>query len=607
MSDKEQKRSNVDTSDELSSLHDSADEQNVYTDKIDESRQVQKEKAAKGGGPEKEEVSRESEPEEEETPEEEGEQEEEISGGDEPEEEDSDEDGEEADEEIMEDDDMQEEDIADEILDEGGADEMPAKKKKIRKRRGRRNKKQKKNWGKKPWIIAGSIVGALALVYLGISAFFMGHFYINTTINGKDFSGKAASDVEDYMKQQVKGYELKIIEQNQESDVIKGSDISLTYKENSDIEKALEAQNPLLWPKAFFGATSANVTVEVGYDEAALNEKIQSVKAVTQEQTEPASAYPKFDGESFVVEPEVYGTAVNMEAFTEKVTQYITEFKSELNMMEEECYVMPKYTSESPEVQEACDAMNEYCKASITYTMDENVVVDKQLISTWLKYDDNMQVSLNEDAVREWMREFGKTYDTVGKTRTITTPNGKTAEVSGGTYGWSVDEASETKTLIESIKKGETVEKTPAYEQEAASHSAQDWGSTYVEVDLSDQCMWYIVDGSVAMSADVVTGLPTPDRATPAGVYSILELKRDKTLVGETDPATGEPIYETPVSYWMRVTWTGIGFHDATWQSAFGGSRYQSYGSHGCINMSYDDAATLYGMLSVGTPVVMHY
>lgn len=143
--------------------------------------------------------------------------------------------------------------------------------------------------------------------------------------------------------------------------------------------------------------------------------------------------------------------------------------------------------------------------------------------------------------------------------------------------------------------------------QEAASHGAQDWGNTYVEVDLTDQHMWYIVDGSVAMQTDVVTGLPTPERETPAGVYSILEMKRDKTLVGETDPATGQPIYETPVAYWMRVTWTGIGFHDATWQSAFGGSRYQTNGSHGCINMPYDQAAALYDMLSVGTPVVMHY
>ena len=418
-------------------------------------------------------------------------------------------------------------------------------------------KAEKPPMGKKPWIIAGSIVGALVLIYLGISAYFIGHFYINTEINGRDFSGKSAAAVEEYIKEQVEGYGLTIIEQNNEQDTISGSEISLTYKENSDIDDALSAQNPLLWPMGFFSKNSAKVTIDVDYDEAALQEKIQIIKAVTQEQTQPSSAYPKFDGTSFVVEPEVYGTAVDTDVLTEKIKQYITEFKSELNMLDEECYVMPKYTSESAEVQAACDTMNKYCQASVTYTMDTDVIADKALISTWLTYDDNMQVSLNRESVREWMRQFGETYDTVGSTRSITTPTGKTTEVSGGTYGWSVDEETET--------------------------------------------------DSVVMEAYVVTGLPTPERETPAGVYSILEMKRNKTLVGETDPATGNPIYETHVDYWMRVTWSGVGFHDANWQASFGGSRYQTHGSHGCINMRPDQAAALYSLLSVGTPVVMHY
>ena len=440
-------------------------------------------------------------------------------------------------------------------------------------------KKEKPPMGKKPWIIAGSIVGGLLVIYLGVSAFFISHFYINTEINGKDFSGRSASAVEEYLKEQVQDYELTVIEQNNEQDTISGSEISLTYKESSEIEDALKGQNPLLWPAGFFSRNSEKVTINVDYDEAALQEKIQNIKAVTQEQTQPVSAYPKFDGNSFVVEPEVYGTAVDIDMLTEKIKQYISEFESELNMMGEACYVLPKYTSDSPEVQAACDTMNQYCKASITYTMDTDVVVDKALISTWLTYDDNMQVSLNEESVREWMRQFGATYDTVGKTRTITTPTGKTTEVSGGTYGWSVDEDGETTALINSIKNGEVISKEPAYAQTAATHEAQDWGTTYVEVDLTTQHMWYIVDGSVAMEADVVTGLPTPERETPAGVYSILEMKRDKTLVGETNPATGKPIYETPVDYWMRVTWSGVGFHDASWQSSFGGSRYMTNGS----------------------------
>ena len=77
-------------------------------------------------------------------------------------------------------------------------------------------------------------------------------------------------------------------------------------------------------------------------------------------------------------------------------------------------------------------------------------------------------------------------------------------------------------------------EKEPAYAQTAATHDAQDWGTTYLEVDIPAQHMWYVVNGAVQLETDVVTGLPTPERETPTGVYSILEMKRDKVLVQET-------------------------------------------------------------------------
>ena len=436
-----------------------------------------------------------------------------------------------------------------------------SEKKVVRRRKVRRKKKQK-TIDKKIWMIIGGIIAGLVIVYLAISVFFMSHFYINTQINGKNFSGKNAAAVENYIKNQVADYKLTIVEQNNMTDAIEGSDISLVYKENSDIEDALKKQNAFLWPQAFFSKSSAEVTIEVGYDEAALESKIESVQALNQEQTDPQSAYPKYDGNSFVVEPEVYGTKVDVDTFKAKVKDAITNFKSELNMMDEKCYAMPKYTSESPEVQKACDAMNNYLKASITYKMtNQNVVVNKDLISGWVTYDDNMNATLDESKVKEWLREFGKTYDTVGTTRSITTPGGKTVDVSGCTYGWSVDEA---------------------------------------------QHMWYVVNGAVQLETDVVTGLPTPERETPTGVYSILEMKRDKVLTGTINPSTGKPIYQTEVDYWMRVTWTGIGFHDATWNPSFGGSRYQTNGSHGCINMPLDQAASLYGMLSMGTPVIIH-
>ena len=461
-----------------------------------------------------------------------------------------------------------------------------------------------------PLLAAGVFVGVLAAAYIGVSVYFTSHFYMNTEINGHDFSMKTAADVKEYIEQQVQGYSLTILEKDNKTDSISGEEISLKYNENKDIENVLKKQNSFLWPQAFFVKNSSKATVEVSYDREALEDKIRTLQAVKAEQIPPTSAYPKFNGTEYVVEPEVTGTEVNQELLREKIHQYISEFQPELDMVGENCYALPKYTSESGDVTAACNEMNQYLKASITYSMDQPVVVDKTLISEWVTADAEMKVTFNEGAVREWLREFGKQYDTVGKTRSITSPWGKTVEVSGGTYGWSVDEEAEFPALVNSIKNGEVVTREPIYVdgQRAASRGPQDWGSTYAEVDLSGQHMWFIVDGVVALETDVVTGVPTPARETPSGVYSILDKELNSTLVGEIDPATGQPEYRTPVAYWMRVTWSGIGFHDATWQPAFGGSLYASgAGSHGCINMPLDQAGALYNMLPVGTPVIIHY
>ena len=477
--------------------------------------------------------------------------------------------------------------------------------KRRRRRRGRKKREFKKP-GKKFFIITGGVIGGLILIYLGISAYFISHFFVNTTINGKDFSGKSAKAVEEYIRGQVNGYELTIIEQNNDRNIIKGSEIGLTYKESSEIEDALKKQNPLLWPAGFFSQSSTQVSVGVDYDEALLDEKLQSIKAMSKEQTEPVSAYPKYNGNLFEVEPEVYGSAVDTEALKEKIVQYITEFRDSLNMMDEGCYKMPAYTSASEEVKNACNTMNQYLKAKITYTMDEEVVVDKDLISQWVTCDSEMNVTFNEEAVKAWMREFGEKYDTVGKTRSFTTPDGKQTQVSGGTYGWIVNEAQEAQNLIENIKNGENITKEPEYKQTAASRSALDWGTTYAEVDLAAQKMWFVVDGSVALTTDVVTGRPSTGNATPEGVYDILYTQRGAVLRGDIDPATGKPSYETPVSFWMPFTYQGHGFHDATWQSAFGGNRYLTHGSHGCVNMPYDKASQLFELITAGTPVIIH-
>ena len=304
-----------------------------------------------------------------------------------------------ADEDIMGD------DAEDEVIEEGDTaeesgmeevdeiDEVRPRTSARRRRGARRRGRRKKSMSKKPWIIAGSIVGALLVIYLGAAVFFMSHFLVNTTVNGKDFSGKTAADVEDYLKEQVEEYELTIQEQNNVSDVISGTDISLTYKENSQVEDALDAQNQLLWIVSLFAKSSADVTIEVEYDEAALQERNR----------EPAGSDSRADRSGIcasgirrqflcccrgaVWHESGYGNADS----EDRTVYYRVQSYSGYDGRGMLRYAA--YTSDSPEVQAACDEMNSYLKASITYPMDESIVVDKQLISGWITYDAEMNVT----------------------------------------------------------------------------------------------------------------------------------------------------------------------------------------------------------------------
>ena len=60
--------------------------------------------------------------------------------------------------------------------------------------------------------------------------------------------------------------------------------------------------------------------------------------------------------------------------------------------------------------------------------------------------------------------------------------------------------------------------------------------------------------------------------------------------------------------YFIRLTPDGIGIHDASWQKEFGKDIYKTKGSHGCINMKYDDIRKLYNTINTMSdiPVIIY-
>ena len=456
-------------------------------------------------------------------------------------------------------------------------------------------------------IIGGSVLGVILAVYFGFAIFFSSHFYFHTTINGVDYSLQSVSKVEDAMTQEVGVYKLSLKEADGDVDVIDGQQIDLSYKKGEELNTLLKNQNVFLWPRSLWENFDIQAPVGVEYDETKLENLLNGLDCMKEEnQVAPVSAVPEYDGQKFVVKAEELGSLINVDAFKEKVAEYIGGFRNTLDMVEEDCYVKASYFSDSPEVIAACETMNAYLGASVTYTFgDATEVVDGSVISQWLTTDENMNVTYNEEGVSQYIASLAEKYDTYRKQRTFTSGSGNTVNVQGGNYGWLIDQAAEIEALKANISNKEVVTKEPVYKQTAASHGAADWGNTYVEVDLTNQYMYLFVNGSVVTSSPIVTGKPSEGSATPQGVYSIRYCKQNAVLRGPKKP-DGTYEWESPVDFWMPFN-GAIGLHDATWQSAFGGNRYLTHGSHGCVNLPYNIAKTVFNNVSAGTPVVCHY
>lgn len=470
------------------------------------------------------------------------------------------------------------------------------------------NKKEKTKDKKKVWMVIGIVVAVLVVIYFGLAMFFSNRFVFGTTVNGVSCVGKTVEQVETTYENKVKDYVLTLEESGDITEEIKGSDIQIQYQSTGVIQKAMEEQNSFAWIVSLFKKNTIDAEMDITFDEAKLSEIVSGMECMKEEnQVASVSAIPVYSEGTFVIQEETYGTTINQEQFTVAIHECIYAMKETLNLEEAQCYVLPTFTKDSPEVSAAQEAMNKCLETNITYSLDGIVVtLDASTIAGWLSVDENMNMVISSEGVQGFTATLSNAYNTAPRTGQITTPTGKVVTVAGATLGRTVGTDSEYEQLMSEIPAGTVVTREPVISQQATPEGQYAWGTTYAEVDLSTQHMWYISNGTVVFECDVVTGAPGLD--TPAGVFNILEKKRNKTLVGNIDPATGKPEYETPVDYWVRVTWTGIGFHDATWQSAFGGQRYvQGYGSHGCINMPLSAAATFYDLISVGCPTVIHY
>ena len=455
---------------------------------------------------------------------------------------------------------------------------------------------------KKIIIAAASVVGGLLLIYLCMVAYFNCHIFPGTRFGNVKLSGKSADAAEEELDGLLADYKLAITGRDGASEVINRDDIKLKYVLDGFGAKLIDAQNPFAWPAHLFRKSTIDETFDVVYDADMLADKITSMKMTSEENmVEPVDAYigDYESGVGFKIVGEVIGSKLDMEKFEAAVKDALTNVQSELDADKAGCYIDPQVYSDDKKLVKQEKRLNKYTDTRLTYTFgDDTVVLDGDTIYKWMDIKKNGKVSLDEEKIREFVRGLGSKYDTIFRTRTFKTSYKMDVVINGGDYGWWMNREKEVSELKELIKKGTVADREPVYFQKAEKYGKDDYGDTYVEINLTAQHLFLYKDGKVVLESDFVSGKDTKDRKTPGGVFGITYKERDATLVGAD--------YDTPVSYWMPFNGS-IGMHDATWRKKFGSNIYKSSGSHGCINLPFNVAARIYDEIEKNTPVICYY
>jgi hypothetical protein len=261
--------------------------------------------------------------------------------------------------------------------------------------------------------------------------------------------------------------------------------------------------------------------------------------------------------------------------------------------------VKPEIYANDESITHTASQLDAYTASTVTYTIEgADEVLDKAKILSMLDIDDNGDVSINDGKLTQYVQYLASTYNTYGRTRNFKTSNGDTVKIGGGDYGWVVSKTNEKEQLLEDLQGGTPVEREPVYEQRGLYRGADDIGSTYVEIDYTNQHLWYYEEGKLVLDTDIVSGNISKGNGSPDGVFKIAYKERNATLVGEN--------YSSDVDYFMPFAYN-VGIHDASWRSTFGGEIYKTSGSHGCINIPKKKATKLFKILEVGTPVIAYY
>lgn len=458
-------------------------------------------------------------------------------------------------------------------------------------------------------IIAMTVIG-FGIFYGKKIEFYTAHFLPSTTVNGMNCSELDAATVAEMLNEQAKEYQLTIYgrDENGRQMILGVLDANVIGLEMADAlgqaSEVLNTQDPSRFLHANEESYSYLIVPVITFDETLLAKALEKLEAFQEKNMiVPVDAYVSDCSEEekgFQIIAEVMGTTLDTKKAFSVINAAIVAGAETVDLLEQGCYEEPAILSDDAGLVAEAELLNKWVGSKITYDWNTNeVVVDAEIIKDWIVRTED-SISLDKEAIADFVAANAKKYDTYGKTRQFTTTLGVELTLGTGGFGWQTDRDAVTAELIKMIEDGKVAKVEPAYSNKAPKKGMNDIGNSYVEIDLSNQHLYLYIDGTNVFETEFVSGAmnSTPRSKSPAGVFDITYKTTNAILRGSD--------YAEPVSYWMPF-YGNYGMHDATWRTEFGGDIFMTNGSHGCINLPLDSAAVIYNYVKTGFPVICYY
>lgn len=456
------------------------------------------------------------------------------------------------------------------------------------------NERTNKKISKGGVILIATVILGVILAGILRQNYLKSHFARNTVIQGVDCSyfdiPKAAEAIAEVLDNE----NITLI-CGEKTYHFQGKDFGLRMSDSKELEKILDSQQGFEIGKIYTIQTSLIV------EDEKVEKCLAGIKELQKENmVKPQNAYiVQEDDGTLRIESEVMGNEIEFEEALAMCKENLIfgETTIDFNLIAN----IPEVLSTDEVLNENVRAINHILATVINFELTDGSVVtlDKEIMKSWICIDGKGEYYIDGKKISDFVAELNERVQKTGSTLMFTpSDHSPIALPVNDNRILTVDIEKEIQQIREELEKSGTYTRMPNYEQELDMVSFEN----YVEIDISRQKVWFYYKGEcIVDGVPCVTGNER-NHDTPTGMYYLTGKSRNAILRGRNDD--GSP-YASPVKIWMPFN-GGIGMHDASWRTEFGGEIYKTNGSHGCVNMRLEDAEKIYEYIDKTMPIIVY-